>query len=48
MTKQITKLKLHRETVQRLDIAVQPAGAAAVAASVPVRCFTVGQFTCEC
>ncbi|HEX8275413.1 MAG TPA: hypothetical protein VF615_22455 [Longimicrobiaceae bacterium] len=48
MTKKIEKLRLHRETVQRLSDTPQPAEAAAAAASYPIRCITDGHFTCVC
>lgn len=48
MTRKVEKLKLHKDTVQRLDAAPQPAAAPEAAASGAVRCFTDGHFTCVC
>lgn len=49
MTKKISKLKLHKETVQRLDVAPQHAAESPRdAASYPIRCITDGHFTCAC
>ena len=50
MTKQIKKLKLHKETVQRLDAAAMQqheADAPRDAASRPARCET-DYYTCAC